>query len=114
MNTVIIAAAPITKEKFDPVYAEFPISDTALLRCIASATATEDIMEAACKLMGMDAKACVTGMYCRFPDRINRPFEVFMMDLRKRYKSTRDELARQQEEILRQRRQNLFQAVLAL
>lgn len=114
MQTVIIAAAPITKEKFHPVYAEFPISDRTLLACMGSYTATNEVLSAACTLMGLDAESCVTGMYYRLPDRKNRPFEMFLMDLRKRYNNAREDIRRQQEAILRQHRQDLFHAVLTL
>lgn len=114
MQTVIIAAAPITKEKFHPVYAEFPISDKTLLACVGSYGATDEVLSAACTLLGIDAKACVTGMYYRLPDRENRPFELFLMDLRKRHTNARNDIKRQQEAMLRQRRQELFHAVLTL
>lgn len=114
MKTVIIAAAPITKEKFQPIYAEFPISDKTLLSCMGSHTVTDDVLSAACTLMGLDAKVCVTGMYYRLPDRENRPFELFIMDLRKRHSNARNNLQRQQEAVLRRRRQDLFHSVLKL
>lgn len=114
MQTVIIAAAPITKEKFHPIYAEFPISDKMLLACIGSYTATNEVLAAACTLMGLDAANCVAGIHYRLPDRENRPFELFLMDLRKRYTNARNDIKRQQEAVLRQRRQDLFAAVLAL
>lgn len=114
MKTVIIAAAPITKEEFHPVYAEFPISDKTLFACIGSHTVTDEVLIAACTLMGMNFKTCVAGMYYRFPDRENRPFEVFLMNLRRRHKDVRNDIRRQQEAVLRQRRQDLFHAVLTL
>lgn len=114
MNTVIIAAAPITKEKFHPVYAEFPISDKMLIGCIGSPNVTEDVLSAACTIMGLDAKECVSGMYYRLPERQNRPFECFMMDLRKRHGDARKEIERRREEMLRQRRENLFAVVMTL
>lgn len=114
MKTVIIVAAPITKEKFDPVIAEFPISDNTLLNCIGSYAATNDVLSAACTMLGLDYKTCVSGMYYRLPERANRPFECFVMDLRRRYNSAREDVRRQQEAMLRERRQNLFQAVMAL
>lgn len=114
MKTVIIAAAPITKEKFHPIYAEFPISDKTLLECMGSYTATNEVLNAACTLMGLDGRSCVTGMYYRLPDRENRPFEVFLMDLRKRYKNAREDIKRQQEAEIASRRYALFQAVMSL
>ena len=114
MQTVIIAAAPITKEKFHPIYAEFPVSDKTLLACVGSYTATNEVLNAACTLLGLDAKECVTGMYYRLPDRVNRPFELFLMDLRKRHKNAREDLRQRQEAALAHRRQNLFHAVLTL
>lgn len=114
MQTVIIAAAPITKEKFHPVYAEFPISEKMLLACAGSYTVTNEVLSAACMLMGLDSKSCVSGMYYRLPDRENRPFEVFLMDLRKRHKNARNDIRLQQEAELRRRRHDLFHAVLTL
>lgn len=114
MKNVIIAVAPITKEKFDPVYAEFPVSDSTLLRCIGSYKATNEVLEAACVMLGFDYATSVSGLYYRFPERENRPFECFIMDLRRRYLNAREDIRRQQENVLKQRRQNLFQAVLSL
>lgn len=114
MKTVIIAVAPITKEKFHPVYAEFPISDRTLLECIGSQMATNDVLSAACTLLGHDFKTCVAGMYYRLPERVNRPFEMFMLDLKHQYQQARNNIKMQQEAALRQRRQNLFHAVLTL
>lgn len=114
MKTVIIAAADFTKEKFHPVYAEFPISDRMLLECMGSYTATNEVLNAACTLMGMDGNTCVTGMYYRFPDRENRPFEVFLMDLRKRYVNARNDIRAQQEAALNQRRKALFKVAVSL
>lgn len=114
MQRVIIAAAPITKEKFHPVYQEFPISDKTLLACIGSSVATDAVLNAACLLLGIDPAACVSGMYYRLPERQNRPFEYFMMDLRKRHKDARDDIQHQREADLRQHREKLFAAVLTL
>ena len=114
MNTVIIAAAPITKEKFHPIYAEFPISDKTLIACVGSQVATDAVLNAACLMFGMDSKACVCGMYYRLPDRQNRPFELFLMDLRRRHKNAREDIQRQREAVLSQHRHDLFQAVLTL
>lgn len=114
MNTVIVAAASVTKDKFHPVWAEFPIADKALLKCVGSHKATDEILEGACKLLGMNPEECVAGMYYRLPDRENRPFEAFMMDLRRRYIDTRREIERQREVALRQKRENLFAVVMTL
>lgn len=114
MKTVIIAAASITKEKFYPVYAEFPISDKTLLSCIGSRAATDEVLSAACTLLGLDFDTCVAGMYYRLPERQNWPFEAFLVELRHRYKNARDDIQRQQEAALRQHRRDLFQAVMAL
>lgn len=114
MNTVIIAAASITKEKFHPVYAEFPISDKALLRCMGSAQATNEVLAGACTLLGLNSEDCVSGMYYRLPERENRPFEVFLMDLRKRYVNAKREIERQREAELRRRREDLFAVVMTL
>lgn len=114
MQTVIIAAAPITKEKFHPVYAEFPISDKTLLACVGSHGVTDEVLSAACTFLGVDAKTCVVGMYYRLPDRENRPFELFLMDLRKRHTNARNDIKLRQEAMLRKRRQELFHAVLTL
>ena len=114
MNNVIIAAAPVTKDKFHPVIAEFPIADKALLKCMGSHQATDDIMAGACKLLGVNPEECVVGMYYRLPERENRPFEVFLMDLRKRYTNTRKEIAKRNEAALRQKRENLFAVVMTL
>lgn len=114
MNTVIIAAAPITKEKFHPVWAEFPISDKTLLKCIGSNQATNEVLAGACALLGINPEECVSGMYYRLPDRVNRPFECFMVDLRKRYfKAREDEELRRKAE-LRRKRDNLFAVVMTL
>lgn len=114
MNTVVIAAASITKEKFHPVYAEFPISDKTLLRCMGSPQATNEVLASACTLLGMSMDDCVSGMYYRLPERQNRPFEAFLMDLRKRYASAKKEIERQREAELRRRRDDLFAVVLTL
>lgn len=114
MKNVIIAVAPITKEEFHPVYAEFPISDKTLIACIGSQVATDAVLNAACLMFGMDSKACVCGMYYRLPGRENRPFELFLMDLRRRHKSARNNIQMQQEAVLSKRRQDLFHAVMTL
>lgn len=114
MKTVIIAVAPITKEKFHPVYAEFPVSDRVLLDCMGSQTVTNDILGAACSMLGYDFKTCVAGMYYRLPERANRPFEMFMIDLKRQYVQAREDVRRQQEAVLRKKRQDLFHAVLML
>lgn len=114
MKTVIIAAAPITKEKFHPVYAEFPISDGELLKCMGSYNETNKVLASACNLMGLDYASCVSGMYYRMPDRENRPFELFLSDLNKRHRNARADIARQQEEMLRKRRNRTFCAIVAL
>ena len=84
MQTVIIAAAPTDRNGFSPVYAEFPIRDRVLLECIGSQIVTEGVMKAACKMLGIDSRNCVTGMYYVLPDRENRPFASFLADLDKR------------------------------
>lgn len=114
MNTVIIAAAPVTKDKFHPVIAEFPIADKALLKCMGSHQATDEILAGACKLLGVNPEESVAGMYYRLPDRENRPFEVFLMDLHKRYTNTRNEIAKRNEAALRKKRENLFAVVMSL
>lgn len=114
MNTVIIAAASVTKDKFHPVWAEFPIADKALLKCMGSHQATDEVLEGACKLLGVNPEECVAGMYYRLPERENRPFEVFMMDLRRRYIDTKKEIERRHEAALRQKRENLFAVVMTL
>ena len=110
MKNVIIAVAPITKEEFHPVYAEFPISDKTLLSCMGSPAATDNVLRAACMFFGYDFK----GMYYRLPERQNRPFELFLIDLKRRHKSARNNIQMQQEAVLRKRRQDLFHAVLTL
>lgn len=114
MQNVIIAVAPITKEEFHPVYQEFPISDKTLLACIGSSVATDAVLNAACLFLGADPAACVSGMYYRLPERQNRPFEHFLMDLRKRHKNVRSDIRRQREAALSRRREDLFAAVLTL
>ena len=114
MQNVIIAAAPITKEEFHPVYQEFPISDKTLLACMGSSVATDAVLNAACLFFGIDPAACVSGMYYRLPERQNRPFEYFLMDLRKRHKNARDDIQRRREAVLSQHREKLFAAVLTL
>ena len=114
MNTVIVAAAPVTKDKFHPVIAEFPIADKALLKCMGSHQATDEILAGACKLLGVNPEECVAGMYYRLPERENRPFEVFLMDLRRRYINTKKEIEKQREAALRQKRENLFAVVMTL
>lgn len=114
MNTVIIAAASVTKDKFHPVWAEFPISDKTLLKCVGSHKATNEVLASACVLLGLNPDECVCGMYYRLPERENRPFEVFLMDLRRRYINTREELERKHEAVLRQKRENLFAVVMSL
>ena len=54
MNTVIIAAAPVTKDKFHPVWAEFPISDKTLLNCVGSHKATNEVLAGACVMLGLN------------------------------------------------------------
>lgn len=114
MRKIIIAAAPITKEKFHPVCAEFPISDKQMLDCIGSQEVTNSILEAACKMLGQRFEECVAGIYYVMPDRANRPFEIFMEDLRRKHKAGRAYLEWQRNEILRQRRHNTFCTILTL
>ena len=114
MNTVIIAAASVTKDKFHPVWAEFPISDKTLLKCIGSHKATNEILAGACVMLGLNPEECVSGMYYRLPERENRPFEVFLMDLRRRYINTKEEAEKQREAAIRQKRENLFALVMTL
>lgn len=114
MRTVVIAAAPITKEKFHPMYAQFPVSDKVLLGCMESQQETDKILSAGCDMLGLDSNECVTGMYYVCADRYNRPFEVFLADLEKKYNSARDYMRWQYEESLRQRRQNTFNVILSL
>lgn len=114
MKTVIIAAAPITKAEFHPVYAEFPVSDRVLLDCMGSYRATNEVLKAGCTMMGLEYSSCVTGMYYRLPDRENRPFELFLADLNKRHRNARRDLERQREEEARRRSQYLFRAILSL
>lgn len=114
MKTIIIAAAPVTKEQFRPVYAEFPITDSKLLECMGSYNATNEVLKAGCAMLGMEYSSCVTGMYYHLPDRENRPFELFIGDLNKRYRSARRDLFRQQEEEARKRNQTLFRVIMSL
>jgi hypothetical protein len=114
MNTVIIAAAPITKDKFHPVWAEFPISDKTLLKCVGSHKATNEVLAGACVMLGLNPDECVSGMYYRLPERENRPFEMFLMDLRRRYTNAKNEIEQKREDALRQKRENLFAVVMSL
>lgn len=114
MNTVIIAAAPVTKDKFHPVWAEFPIADKTLLKCVGSHKATNEVLAGACVMLGLNPDECVSGMYYRLPDRENRPFEAFMLDLRKRYAEAKKLIEQQREAELRKKRENLFAIVMTL
>lgn len=90
MQTIIIAAAPISKDRFAPVYASFPISDRKLLQCMGSQRATDEIIEAGCKFLGVsDSSAYVTGIYYRLPERKSKSFEDFLYDLSVRYRGER-------------------------
>lgn len=114
MQTVIIAAAPTDRKGFSPVYAEFPIRDRVLLDCIGSQIVTEGVMKAACKMLGIDSKNCVTGMYYVLPDRENRPFESFLADLEKRYRKCRYEMEQERLRQEAEKRAKMFQFVVRL
>ena len=90
MKNVIIAAAPITKDRFAPTYASFPISDRMLLDCMGSQHSTDEILSAGCKFLGIaDSAAYVTGLYYKFPERKSKTFEEFLYDLEMRYRIER-------------------------
>ena len=83
MNTVIIAAAPVTKDKFHPVIAEFPIADKALLKCVGSHQATDEILAGACKLLGVNPEECVGCSLCSkkcpvnaISGEVKKPFSI--------------------------------------
>ena len=96
MKTVIIAAAPITRGSFKPMYASFPISDRALLDCMGSQSATEEILNASLKFMGFPSTVpCVTGLYYKLPDRPSQTFEQFLFSLEQRYRYARNDLGAQ-------------------
>lgn len=114
MQTVIIAAAPTDRKGFSPVYAEFPIRDRVLLNCMGSQLVTEGVMKAACQMLGIDHKNCVTGMYYILPDRENRPFSSFLADLEKRYRQRRHEMQQEQLRKEAEKRAKMFQVVVKL
>ena len=76
--------------------------------------ATNEVLAGACVMLGLNPDECVSGMYYRLPERENRPFEMFLMDLRRRYTNTKNEIERKREDALRQKRENLFAVVMSL
>lgn len=114
MQTVIIAAAPTDRNGFSPVYAEFPIRDRVLLECMGSQIVTEGVMKAACKMLGIDSRNCVTGMYYVLPERENRPFANFLADLEKRYHQKRYEMQQEQLRKEAERRAKIFKVIVKL
>lgn len=90
MKTIIIAAAPIDAARFQPVYAKFPISDSVLLDCMGSQKVTEEILEAGCRMLGLDKTSPrVCGLHYKFPERQSKSFEEFLEDLEFRYRRAR-------------------------
>ena len=114
MQTVIIAAAPTDRKGFSPVYAEFPIRDRVLLACMGSQLVSEGIMKAACKMLGVDPRNCVTGMYYVLPDRENRPFASFLADLEKRYHKCQYEMEQERLRQEAERRARTFKVIVKL
>lgn len=106
MKNIIIAVALTNKSHFRPMYASFPITDKALLDCLGSQSATEEVLNASLKFLGVPSNVpCVTGMYYELPDRPCQTFEQFLFNLEQRYRSARREMVQKTE------RKTIFQMI---
>lgn len=115
MKTVIIAAAPTNAARFTPVYGKFPVSDSVLLDCMGSQAKTEEILEAACKLLGLSEDAPrVAGLYYRLPERQNRTFEQFLDDLEFRYRHARRQEQESRSSVVPRNRMDILQTIMRL
>lgn len=116
MKTVIIAVAPTNTARFQPVYAKFPISDSVLLDCMGSQKATEDVLKAGCRMLGIGEETpYIGGMYYKFPERTTRSFEEFLDDLEFRYRQSRRSFAEHgYSHTASPKRMDILQAIMKL
>ena len=116
MKTIIIAVAPTNAARFQPAYAKFPISDSVLLDCMGSQKATEDVLKAGCRLLGISEETpYIGGLYYKFPERPTRSFEEFLDDLEFRYRQSRRSFMEQNcGHSPSPRRMDILQAIMKL
>ena len=93
MNTIVIAIAPVNRPNFKPLCGSFPITNKALLNCLESPKATEELIKAGCRFLGIaDETPCVGACYYALPERNAGTFEEFLWNLEGEYRNARNQL----------------------
>lgn len=96
MNTIVIAIAPVNRPTFKPICANFPVTNKALLGCLESPKAMEELISAGSRFLGIsDDTPCVGACYYALPERNGGTFDDFLWNLEGAYRNARNELIKE-------------------